>query len=232
MSGDRTSHSFSCPRTEHTWWDSALNAAETRLTTCWPTSSLCLHHGCHGSHQSSAQCGSGTCLSNPAGNSRPNHKPSHLGAPSSLGTATTQCISRCSASAVTAPPILEHCEAGYTAPGCIIYSLADCWSILPVQPQPCKCLLVPTTRWCRRVLPSGWLCSQVTFPGGHQGRNKGLGLHLPSPQRHSNPQSPTQHNSTKPAVLLVIKNNKNIFHLINLANALGSHTVLVNMGKR
>lgn len=139
----------------------------------------------------------------------PNHKPSHLRALSSLGAATTQCISRCSASAVTAPPILEHCERPATQHQDASTAWQTGWSIYPSSLNHAKCLLVPTTRWCRRVLPSGWLCSQVTFPGGHQGRNEGLGLHLPSPQRHSAPQSPTQHNSTKPAVLLVIKNNKN-----------------------
>lgn len=131
---------------------------------------------------------------------------------------------RRSASAVTAPPRGTH-------------SLALGWgtlNTLKTSPNHTKRLVVPTSRGCRRVLPRGWVCSQVTCPGGQQGGNKkGLGLHLPGPQRWGAPQSKTQQSSTKASVLLVIKNNRNlIFHLTNLPNTLGSHTLLVNMRER
>lgn len=132
-----------------------LSAAETRFTTCGPTSPACGHLARHGLLGSSAPCGPGTCLSSPGEALVPRQSPL-------FPQSRCPVRQRRSASAVTAPPGGTH-------------SLALGWGTfyaLQTSPNHTKRLLVPTSRGCRRVLPRGWVCSQVTFPGGQQGGNK------------------------------------------------------------
>lgn len=111
----------------------------------------------------------------------------HLRALSSLRTATAQCIRRCSARAVTRSPFWNSrrsCLPSTWQTGRSIFNA------FKTSLNHANCVLVPTTRWCRRVLPSGCMCPQVTFPGGHQGRTTGQGLSSPGPRCHG-PQSQT-----------------------------------------